>query len=319
MQGVELAEQIKWWDALDELMGTVREPDVRKALALARGCRHPDAQWLTSLFPSGETVTRDGVAEVMRAHTEDPRAMCVVWRLSLEVLPGLLQRAAEMGYAAAQALLSQNTLGAASFQWAQRAASHGFRSGTYFLARCWEAGRGCERNMSKAMQLYRTAAELGEAHAQIDHGQMAFGFRDWERYHWWGCALARGMPWSELYEAVLQLLPSFEKGELGRVLHTVAPVVRQEIEAMQRDEPRNRLNHTERKNVVKFQRVVDLADAMATRARRAIDCWSVVGRRRGVVKDMRVMIAKMAWEEVWRWGEYVEAAETNSAKKSRGN
>lgn len=33
----------------------------------------------------------------------------------------------------------------------------------------------------------------------------------------------------------------------------------------------------------------------------AIMCWSMVGRRLGVVKDMRVMIAKMVWEESRVW------------------
>jgi hypothetical protein len=27
----------------------------------------------------------------------------------------------------------------------------------------------------------------------------------------------------------------------------------------------------------------------------------MAGRRLGVVKDVRVMIAKMLWEEAWRW------------------
>jgi hypothetical protein len=42
---------------------------------------------------------------------------------------------------------------------------------------------------------------------------------------------------------------------------------------------------------------------MLGRAREAIKCWSMAGRRVGVVKDMRVMISKMAWEEAWRWGQ----------------
>jgi hypothetical protein len=50
-----------------------------------------------------------------------------------------------------------------------------------------------------------------------------------------------------------------------------------------------------------FQRVLALQDAMLGRARDAIRCWSVVGCRHGVVKDIRVMIAKMAWEDAWRW------------------
>jgi hypothetical protein len=52
-----------------------------------------------------------------------------------------------------------------------------------------------------------------------------------------------------------------------------------------------------------IRRILVLHDEMLGRARRAIDCWSMAARRCGVVKDMRVIIAKMAWEEAWRWGE----------------
>jgi hypothetical protein len=193
--------------------------------------------------------------------------------------------------------------------------SQGDRYGTYRLAQCWEAGIGCAMDMAKAKQLYRAAAELGDAHAQVAHGQLAFGWRDWERYHWWCSAVARGLAWTELYEAVLQLLPSFEKGELGRVLHIVAPVLMKKIEAAQRGEA---LSRTERKDLVKYQRVVELHCAMLVRARRAIDCWSTAGRRLGVVKDMRVVIAKMAWAEVWRWGEQEETVKNDAAKRVRG-
>jgi hypothetical protein len=54
--------------------------------------------------------------------------------------------------------------------------------------------------------------------------------------------------------------------------------------------------------MVAFARVLELHDDMLCRARLAIFCWSVVDRRLGVARDVRVMIAKMAWEDAWRWG-----------------
>jgi hypothetical protein len=53
----------------------------------------------------------------------------------------------------------------------------------------------------------------------------------------------------------------------------------------------------------KLGRVLHLHEAMVARAKRAIECWSMAARRCGVVKDMRVMIAKKAWAEPWQWGE----------------
>jgi hypothetical protein len=40
---VDLAEQMKWWDALDAFAD---ELGVEKGLQMARECRHSDAQWL---------------------------------------------------------------------------------------------------------------------------------------------------------------------------------------------------------------------------------------------------------------------------------
>jgi hypothetical protein len=55
--------------------------------------------------------------------------------------------------------------------------------------------------------------------------------------------------------------------------------------------------------VESLQRVLVLHARMLRRARKAIACWSVVGRRFGVAKDIRVLIGKSAWDEVWLWGE----------------
>jgi hypothetical protein len=48
--------------------------------------------------------------------------------------------------------------------------------------------------------------------------------------------------------------------------------------------------------LVKLQRLFELHAEMINRAKRAIMCWSMAGRRLRVVKDMRVVIAKMMWE-----------------------
>jgi hypothetical protein len=57
--------------------------------------------------------------------------------------------------------------------------------------------------------------------------------------------------------------------------------------------------------------VLELHEAMLRRAREAIDCWSVAARRCGVAKDMRLVIARLAWQEVWRWG---DSAKNNSGR-----
>jgi hypothetical protein len=93
-------------------------------------------------------------------------------------------------------------------------------------------------------------------------------------------------------------VPSFERGENGRILHTVAPVLRDCPSVMGDLEMQGSLSSGE---VAALTRVVKMHEEMLGRAKRAIDCWSLAGRHLRVVKDVRAMIAKLAWEEVWRW------------------
>ncbi len=46
--GVPLVELFKWLDVRDTLLGeNYNKQDMRKALMVARDCKHPDAVWLT--------------------------------------------------------------------------------------------------------------------------------------------------------------------------------------------------------------------------------------------------------------------------------
>jgi hypothetical protein len=53
--------------------------------------------------------------------------------------------------------------------------------------------------------------------------------------------------------------------------------------------------------VEKLCRLLELYDAMLLCAKESIVCWSIVGLRCGLVKDVRVLIGKLAWQEAWRW------------------
>jgi hypothetical protein len=55
---------------------------------------------------------------------------------------------------------------------------------------------------------------------------------------------------------------------------------------------------------------------MLDHAKEAIGCWSMAGRRRGVVKDIRVMIAKMAWEP-WLWSKKVKSQRNQTSGQVR--
>jgi hypothetical protein len=292
---VSREELIKWFDALDELSSFTWA----RGLQMARHCRHPDAVWLVSHFPAGEAVTRERMVEVMAEQRGDARAVFMSWKLAESDAQKVLERAAEMGYAAAQAQLASRSFFADSYQWAVKAAEASDRLGLYQLGNCRLYGWGCDKDKDKAIELYGQAAALEHSQAQFCFANFAFGEFDWERYLWWMRALERGVGRVQLFEAVIRLLPSFEQGHHSRILFIVAPAIRTNMDIARWKIFGERAMGDQ---APKFARMVKLHEAMLARATDAIMCWSVVGLRLGLVKDMRVLIGKKAWEQAWHWG-----------------
>jgi TPR repeat protein len=154
----DTAELIKWMDVLNALAETEDEAaEVEKA----RACRHPDARWLASLFPPA-SVTRERMYEVLSQQSEDPRAMHIMRGLGVAERDDayrLLVRAAEMGYAPAQAALSEDRQHhkdvAGRFLWAERAAIQGDSGGLYELGCCYWHGEGCEKDTRRGIELFK--------------------------------------------------------------------------------------------------------------------------------------------------------------------
>jgi TPR repeat protein len=291
----DLAELIRWWDVLEVLAWPwASDKDVVEALLKAGEIAHPDAQWLAALFPAPARVSPWGRADVMRQQVDDPRALHLLWAWTGGSASELLTRAAVMGYAPAQAQLSMD--GEDSFPWARRSAAKGFRGGLYALGFCYDTARGCARDMAKAAELYGQAAALGMPQAVFRYGE-TFGEHDYRRYECWArskkCAFF-------LRDYVIELLPLFEEGRLGRVLHTAASVFNAHLDFGAHRLYEEQLTEQQEANL---RRVLQLHAAMLERAREALLCWGLVGTRLGVVTDVRVVITRMAWHEPWRWGE----------------
>jgi hypothetical protein len=104
---VENAELIKWFGVLDMLI-VFRHGDVDRLLRMASECQHPDAQWLAALFAPGATVTSERMREVMLQQGDDPRALYFAFRLG-GWNAGLLRRAADKGFARAQAEVARRS------------------------------------------------------------------------------------------------------------------------------------------------------------------------------------------------------------------
>jgi hypothetical protein len=142
------------------------------------------------------------------------------------------------------------------------------------------------------------------------YGMTAFTEQSWERYAWLVRAAAKGYDGVRVCFFAAHFLPLFEAGDKARILHTVGPTVRAYLSAWSRDTRASSrsefllaqdVREPGEEQLQKLLRVAELHVAMLSRAREAIDCWSMAARRLGVAKDMRLLIAKMAWDEAWHW------------------
>ena len=283
------AEQIKWWNALDFLMG---KPwlfhDTARGMRLARSCKHEDAKWLCSLFSEEEGETGVPMGEVLKQQGDDPRALYLL-HAGLYCMTEAMQRAAAQGYAPAQAALSaygvdDNT----RLAWAHKAAAQGDRDGLLMggLLRLED-----EKQRGAARALLQAAAELEHVGAMMFLGE-SFGEDEWQRYHWLGRAAALG-------NGIAVVV--FQKGVVGK-----SPRIRFEVGAackglLDRGTGRVFGRDADVIQLEQMQRSAALYDECCDRARAAIECWIGVARRLGVVKDIRALIARAVWEERWQW------------------
>ncbi len=302
---------MQWWDALEVLRGS-REVgrNVEKGLRMARECSHPDAKWLCSLFSPGasEPVLVADVWRVMEAQGEDdPRALHVLAGLfsnphySRERIR-LLRRAAELGYAPAQAELSFCCPQEEELKWAKAAAAQGDRAGLAQLAWCLEKRRGCESDAAKVDALFLEAAELGDVGAMFAAGLYAFSECQWERYLWWGRAAARGCSrvLQDFHLGAKRQLKWYEAGGgSGRVIFELGAAYRGHVDVRGLVVFGERISKKKRAEVA--QRCVDLHERWCRLARAAIECWLLVAARLGVVKDIRLLLARSLWESRSDW------------------
>jgi hypothetical protein len=98
---------VRWCEVRDELlaMGKRRTSSVKKVFELVTACNHPDAVWMTELFAGRDVNTSKEVIQVFLQCDNDARALCFAGLLEGDV--ELLTKAAEMGYAFAQAKVAR--------------------------------------------------------------------------------------------------------------------------------------------------------------------------------------------------------------------
>ncbi len=274
-----------------------------KGLELVRKCPHPEAQWFAGLFPADEAPSQQGILRALAQQGDDCRALGV--RALILRQPELLLRAAELGFAPAQASLGAGELWALQLEkadWAEKAAAQGNRKGLWSLGRVLEEGKLRSCDPERAVQCFREAAELGCVEAMYDFGRTGCQALDWQRYRWWGRAATRGSGSAAegLRKAASELEPLRAGRKPLRALAEIGAACSGHLVKQQHTAFGNELT---KHQWIGLRRTVTLYNACCDRASRAVECWLALGRRFNVVRDIRRVVAQMLWEERWEWAE----------------
>jgi hypothetical protein len=283
----DIQQLLAWYKARDTLLGRNNLlQDVKKALELAAVCKHPDAVWLTKLFAGRDVVTSVQARQVF-LDCDDPRALSLASQVhGCDFV--LLRRSAELGFAFAQARTAVVSEGEDFFVWAEKSAAQGEREGFFSLGHAWKKGKGRPKNLEKAKECFFIAAELGCVFSANNLG-LLMSATDPRRFLWLGRAAEGG--WTSDFFAEMQ-----KQFNLARRRPKVIFSIGRALKGQLNEEKRKVFGCGDATLFGNATRAFDFYYFQLFSYRRAVDCWTVVGLKNGVVKDIRKMIAKMIWE-----------------------
>jgi hypothetical protein len=239
-----------------------------------------------------DDVARDVLMKVMLSQGGDPRALLVAAFCDGAQENALLAQAAERGYAPAQSRMASFGGDWARKAMAEKAAAAQDRLGLTRLGTFLWNGTACEEEASGAIECWRVAAQLGCSQGQR-HLSASLQEDDWRRYYWAGRSLLGGD-----VDSLKTLFHGAQRQDDNRVQYEIGEAcVRGDVFDGRFD------RHLDDDAAEALQDAIDIYNERCDTAKRAIECWLVVGKRLRVVKDIRGMIAVMLWEQRWEWAE----------------
>jgi TPR repeat protein len=288
----ELSLELDWLKARDTLLGeNYEKQDVKRALELASASQHPKCQWLASLFAEKTVTTAEGARDVfLSEEKKSPASLCFAALLVWD--DALLLQSADLGYPFAQTKMAR-MIEEERLRFAKSAASQRERDGFFWLGHCYEFCFGCDKDLGKARECHLIAAQLGCVWSMSELGRL-FDESDPQRWFWCGRAAVIGLADSFL-DSFSGVVDKFNSGSgNGDVVFQIGKALNGHVSA-------------ERRELFSYGYMFDDLIGPASSAisfhksqlaacRRAVDMWSHVGIRCGVVKDIRVLIGKLVWE-----------------------
>jgi hypothetical protein len=290
----DLQELFAWYKIRDMLLGqNCVEQDIKKALELASVCEHPDSSWLTNLFAGRVVFTDEDARQVfLGCENDDPRALCFAGALISNF--DEIRRAAELGDAFAQAEMIERTIGQESFRWAEKSAVQGERDGFYELGHCYRYGIGCERDTERAKGNFLVAAKLGHVYSMEHCGEFK-SENDPQRLVWLARAAAANMDSFSFLNEMCDQVHNFNSGTgHAKVMFVIGRALKghndnEELTIFGSDYMFDSV-------IIPANQALRFYEFQLQSFRKAVDSWTIIGLRNGVVKDIRKMIGKMIWD-----------------------
>jgi hypothetical protein len=290
----DLQQLRAWYKIRDTFLGhNYVDQYIKEALELASVCEHPNAVWLTNLFVGSDVASDEEARQVFLGCENDTRALCLAGFLGGTF--DEIRRSADLGDAFAQARMAVHTDDEDEcFRWAEKSAAQGERDGFTRLGYCYRHGEGCVGDAERAVVNFLVAIELGHVDAMAGFGEL-LDRDDPQRFVWFGrAAAAKKASYSFLMEMSFQVR-NFSSGTgHANVVFAIGRTLKGHI-------------NNEKRTIFGNVKMFDARIGPANEAlyfyefqlrsyRKAVNSWTIVGLRNGVVKDIRKMIGKMIWD-----------------------
>ncbi len=270
-------------------------------LALARQCQHEDALFLLSLLPEGMPETAEAAREVFVKHDEDARCQC--WAALCESDPAeaiaLLTKSAERGYAWGQYFLAKTTRDAKlRAQLMERAAEQGDRDALFEFGEALWSGSRDNETRKRALNMWHQSALLGCAFAQVQFAFWALPDFSLEQLVWFRRVLLQHeqsfVICKHLQRGIMREMGLYCSGGSGRIVFELGEIFL--VAPHWCDRAENSIQGA-------GKWVLDLHAKWCVEAKLAILCWMWLSRDKNVVKDIRLKIANLIWDERAVWSE----------------
>ncbi len=300
-------ERIHWFHARSLFFShNGEEKSLAEGFALAKGCNHEDARFLVSLFPKGPPASRREAAEVFLGRCEEPRCQCWAAECGAEPHYELLKSAAESGSAWAQSsfahlgqLASGHPMGDDKMVvWLKKAVAQGEPEAMTALAEHWWGEAVSMSGVEERTQnLLRAAAELGDPRAQRRFGMYCFEL-DSPGYWLWlrrSAIQQQDASMHSLVSFVNDTMSAFRQGGTGRFVFEIGLALVWNA---------NWQSYISETRLAACAEAFRLYQKWCEEAKRGVMCWLWLSRDlKIVIKDVRLMIADLIWEERAAWSE----------------